>query len=96
MQSIIEAIPGHDKEVYGVSVESIITAGLLLIFILIIRELTGLIFLKYSAPSALVVTLQKKRFQIPEERLELPLEVGRESILSKIWIGLLLSCNWSW
>ena len=46
MQSIIEAIPGHDKEVYGVSVESVITAGLLLIIILIIRELTGLIFPK--------------------------------------------------
>ena len=46
MQSIIEAIPGHDKELYGVSMESFITAGLLLISILIIRELTGLIFPK--------------------------------------------------
>ena len=46
MQSVIEAIPGHDKEIYGISAESIIAAGLLLIVILIIRELTGIIFPK--------------------------------------------------
>ena len=46
MQSIIEAIPGHDKEVYGISVESVIAAGLLLVIILVIRELTGFIFPK--------------------------------------------------
>ena len=46
MQSIIEAVPGHDKEVYGVSVESVIAAGLLLVIILVIRELTGFIFPK--------------------------------------------------
>ena len=46
MQSIIEAIPGHDKEVYGISVESVIAAGLLLVIILIIREITGIIFPK--------------------------------------------------
>ena len=43
MQRIVEAIPGHDKEIYGVSVESILAAVLLLIFILITREIIGLI-----------------------------------------------------
>ena len=43
MQKLIEAIPGHDKEVYGISMESVIAASLLLILILIIREITGII-----------------------------------------------------
>ena len=43
MQRIIEAIPGHDKEIYGVSMESVIAATLLLIFILIVREIVGMI-----------------------------------------------------
>ena len=46
MQKIIESIPGHDKEVYGISFESVIAAGILLILILIIREITGVIFPK--------------------------------------------------
>ena len=46
MQKLIESIPGHDKEIYGISVESIIAAGLLVILILIIREITGFIFPK--------------------------------------------------
>lgn len=46
MQKIIEAIPGHDKEIYGVSVESVIATTLLLIVILIIREIVGLILPK--------------------------------------------------
>ena len=47
MQGIIEAVPGHDKEVYGISVEGVIAAGLLLVIILIIREITGVFFQKY-------------------------------------------------
>ena len=43
MQGIIEAIPGHDKEVYGISMESVIAASILVILILIVREITGLI-----------------------------------------------------
>ena len=43
MQSIVEAIPGHDKEIYGVSVDSVIAALILLIFIIIVREIVGLI-----------------------------------------------------
>ena len=46
MQKIIEAIPGHDKEIYGLSMESVIAATLLLIFILIIREIVGMILPK--------------------------------------------------
>lgn len=46
MQRIVEAIPGHDKEIYGVSVESVLAAVLLLIFILITREIIGLIIPK--------------------------------------------------
>ena len=46
MQKLIEAIPGHDKEVYGISMESVIAASLLLILILIIREITGIILPK--------------------------------------------------
>ena len=46
MQQLIELIPGHDKEILGVSAESIISALLLLIFILIVRELTGMIIPK--------------------------------------------------
>ena len=51
MQSIIEAVPGHDKEVYGVSVESAIAAEAIGYY-LALRELTGFIFPKYSALSA--------------------------------------------
>jgi MscS family membrane protein len=43
MQIVIDAIPGHDKEIYGVSVESVLTVTLLAIFILIIREISGYI-----------------------------------------------------
>ena len=43
MQRVIEAIPGHDKEIYGLSMESVIAASILVILILIIREITGLI-----------------------------------------------------
>lgn len=46
MQKIIEAIPGHDKEIYGLSAESVIATTLLLIVILIIREIVGLILPK--------------------------------------------------
>ena len=46
MQKLIEAIPGHDKEVYGISMESVFAASLLLILILIIREITGIILPK--------------------------------------------------
>ena len=46
MQRIIEAIPGHDKEVYGISMESVIAAAILVILILIIREITGVILPK--------------------------------------------------
>ena len=41
MQIVVDAIPGHDKEIYGVSVESVLTVALLAIFILIIREISG-------------------------------------------------------
>lgn len=41
MQRIIDAIPGHDKEIFGVSAESIITVAILLTLIFIIRELCG-------------------------------------------------------
>ena len=41
MQIVVDAIPGHDKEIYGVSVESVLTVTLLMIFILIIREISG-------------------------------------------------------
>ena len=46
MQKLIEAVPGHDKEIYGISAEGIIAAGFLLILILIIREITGIVFPK--------------------------------------------------
>ena len=46
MQKLIDAVPGHDKEIYGISAEGIIAAGFLLILILIIREITGIVFPK--------------------------------------------------
>ena len=46
MQRLIEVIPGHDKEILGISAESFLSAAILLIFILIIREISGLIIPK--------------------------------------------------
>ena len=46
MQGIIEVIPGHDKEFYGISMESVIAASILVILILIVKEITGLILPK--------------------------------------------------
>ena len=46
MQKIIEAIPGHDKEIYGLSAARVIATTLLLIVILILREIVGLILPK--------------------------------------------------
>ncbi|MAK97376.1 MAG: mechanosensitive ion channel family protein [Candidatus Thermoplasmatota archaeon] len=46
MQKIIEKIPGHDSEIYGLGVDSIITAVILLILIVILRQLTGLLIPK--------------------------------------------------
>lgn len=43
MQMIIEAIPGHDKEIYGLSIESILTVTLLAILLLITKEISGYI-----------------------------------------------------
>jgi len=39
MQRVVEFIPGHDKEILGVSAESILSSIILLIFILIVREI---------------------------------------------------------
>ena len=41
MERIIEAIPGHEKEVLGIGIESVIAACISLIVILIIREIVG-------------------------------------------------------
>ena len=41
MENFVEKVPGHDQEIYGISLESVITAGLLLIMILIVREISG-------------------------------------------------------
>ena len=46
MQRLVEAIPGHDKDILGISAESILSTTILLIIILIIRELTGIIIPK--------------------------------------------------
>tara|TARA_B100001094_G_scaffold172168_1_gene166494 strand:- start:1023 stop:2072 length:1050 start_codon:yes stop_codon:yes gene_type:complete len=46
MERIIEAIPGHDKELLGIGIESVIAACISLIVILIIREIVGRIFPK--------------------------------------------------
>jgi MscS family membrane protein len=43
MQRLIEAIPGHDKEIFGISAESIITVAILAALIFIIKEIFGLI-----------------------------------------------------
>lgn len=42
MQRLIEAIPGHDKEIFGIGGESVIVAILLLIVILLMRGIGGL------------------------------------------------------
>jgi len=46
MQRLVELIPGHDKEILGISAESFLSAAILLIFILIVREITGIIIPK--------------------------------------------------
>ena len=46
MKKLIEAIPGHNKEIYGVEVDGIITAFLLVILIAIVREIVGVILPK--------------------------------------------------
>ena len=46
MKKLIEAIPGHNKEIYGVEVDAIITAFLLVILIAIVREIVGVILPK--------------------------------------------------
>ena len=46
MQKLIEAVPGHDKEILGVEAESIISALILLILILIVREINGVLIPK--------------------------------------------------
>ena len=96
MQSIIEAVPGHDKEVYGVSVESVIAAGLLLVIILVIRELTGFIFPKIFGTISLGSDVAKVALSNSEKHLELLQVVGRGCILSKIWTGLFQRSNLSW
>ena len=46
MQRLIEAIPGHDKEIFGISAESIITVAILAALIFITKEIFGLILQK--------------------------------------------------
>lgn len=43
MQRLIEAIPGHDKEIFGIGADSIITVAILVTLIFIIKEIFGLI-----------------------------------------------------
>jgi len=47
MQRIIDAIPGNDKEIFGISAESIITIVLVTALIFIIRQICGLILPRF-------------------------------------------------
>jgi MscS family membrane protein len=53
-------IPGHDKEIYGISVESIIIMTLLLIFILIVREIFGIIIPKSFSNLGMISDVAKE------------------------------------
>lgn len=46
MQKLIEAVPGHDKDIFGIDAENIISALLLLILIIIVREVIGFLIPK--------------------------------------------------
>ncbi len=59
MRSVIEAIPGHDKEIFGIGMESIITLTILLIFILTIREIFGIIVPKVFSNIGMVSEVAK-------------------------------------
>ena len=60
MQKIVEKIPGHDSEIYGVGADSIITAVILLILIVILRQLTGILIPKIFTSVSVGSTVAKE------------------------------------
>lgn len=41
MQKLIESIPGHDKEIFGIAVDGILEVIIVLLLILVLREISG-------------------------------------------------------
>ena len=60
MQNVIEMVPGHDKSIYGISVESIITSVIILGVILIARTLSGFLIPKLFNNLQLISEVAKK------------------------------------
>jgi len=60
MQNVIEMVPGHDKSIYGISVESIITSVIILGVILITRTLSGFLIPKLFNNLQLISEVAKK------------------------------------
>jgi len=60
MQNVIEMVPGHDKSIYGISVESIITSVIILGVILITRTLSGILIPKLFNNLQLISEVAKK------------------------------------
>lgn len=87
MQKIIQAIPGHDQEVYGISVESIITFTLLVIFIFIVRELFGIIIPKFFSDLGGVSDVAKQALVGSGKSL---------GVAAGCWGGLYLSQEIDW
>ena len=60
MQKVIEMIPGHDKSLYGVSAESVITGIIIFIIILVTRALSGFLVPKIFSNLQMISEVAKK------------------------------------
>ena len=87
MQILVELFPAHDQEIYGISVESIITAGLLLILILIFREITGFILPKIFTSVSIGSEVAKKALVSSGKSL---------GVAAGCWTSMYLDHNMDW
>ena len=86
MQKVIEMIPGHDKSLYGVSAESVITGIIIFIIILVTRELSGFIVPKIFSNLQMISEVAKKALVDSGKAL---------GIAGGCWIGIYIGEDYS-
>ena len=86
MQKVIEMIPGHDKSLYGVSAESVITGIIIFIIILVTRALSGFLVPKIFSNLQMISEVAKKALVDSGKAL---------GIAGGCWIGIYIGEDYS-
>ena len=87
MEKFIEVIPGYDKEVYGIELESVITAVVLIILITFFKEFMGITLPKVFSKISLGSEVAKDALSGSGKAL---------GVAIGCWIGMLLADHIDW